>query len=374
MNPLKQLANLGQSVWLDYIRRQLLVSGELQRLIDEDGVTGMTSNPTIFDQAITGSHDYDESLRALARAGKPALDIYDTLSVQDVRMAADLFRPVYDRTAGRDGYVSLEVSPHLSHATEETIAEARLLWHKVDRANLFIKVPGTPEGVPAIRELISEGINVNVTLLFGLPRYREAAEAYLAGLEVRAEHNRPLRHVASVASFFLSRIDTLVDEQLEAQVRGGGPRAELAKALRGRVAIASAKAAYLAWRELFESDRFRRLEGQGARPQRLLWASTSTKNPAYSDVKYVEALIGPGTVNTLPPETLKAYRDHGEPALRLQDGAVEAPGVLDQLAAAGIDLSQVARRLEAEGVEKFVKPFDHLIKTIEEQGAAAGKP
>ena len=366
MNPLTQLAVLGQSVWLDYIRRQLLTSGELQRLIGEDSLAGMTSNPTIFDQAITGSHDYDEELRALARAGKPAQEIYETLGVQDVQTAADLFRPVYDRTNGRDGFVSLEVSPRLARATEPTITEARRLWHKVDRPNIFIKVPGTREGAPAIRELIGEGINVNVTLLFGLPSYRRSAEAYIAGIEARLARNEPVQHVASVASFFLSRIDVLVDDMLEARARDGGPQAGIAKALRGQVAIASAKAAYLIWKELFEGERFRKLAAHGARPQRLLWASTGTKNPAYSDVKYVEDLVGPDTVNTMPPETLRAYRDHGEPRVRLQEGAVEARRVLEQLAPAGIDLDQVTQRLEDEGVEKFIKPFDHLLETIEQ--------
>jgi transaldolase/glucose-6-phosphate isomerase len=370
-NPLLKLNSLGQSIWLDYLRRGMIVSGELQRLIEEDGLSGMTSNPSIFEKAIAGSHDYDDAIRALALEGKSVEETYQILTVEDVQQAADLFRPIYDETEGRDGFVSLEVSPHLAHDTDGTIAEARRLWAALDRPNVFIKVPATQEGVPAIQQLISEGINVNVTLLFGLPRYRKVAEAYIAGLEARAEQGKPIERVASVASFFLSRIDVLVDPMLEKVMQAGGPKAKIAEAPHGQVAIASAKIAYQMYQEIFDSERFLKLAGQGARTQRLLWASTSTKSPADSDVKYVEALIGPETVNTVPVETLNAYRDHGQPAPRLEEHVPEAYEVLDHLPQVGVDLNKVTQQLEDEGVEKFNKPFDQLMATLEEERAAA---
>ncbi len=370
-NPLVKLSGCGQSVWLDYLSRHLLNSGELRRLIDEDGLGGLTSNPAIFEKAITGALDYDDDIGKLSRQGKGIQEIYETLTVSDVQQAADLFLPVFHRLEGADGFVSLEVNPHLAHDTPGTIAEARRLWAKLDRPNVFIKVPATLEGLPAIRQLISEGINVNVTLLFGLPRYREVAEAYLSGLEARVA--RGLHPgVASVASFFLSRIDTLVDQTLKQM--GGA-----AASLEGEVAIASAKVAYSIYRQVFGSDRFRALQDQGARPQRLLWASTSTKNRAYSDVKYVEPLIGPETVNTMPLETLNAYRDHGEPACRLSEGADQAAAILQRLPELGIDLNRVTRQLEDEGVEKFDQPYDKLMSSLEgkqrqplDKGRAAG--
>ena len=285
--------------------------------------------------------------------------------MEDVQRAADLFRPLYDRVEGEDGFVSLEVNPHLAHDTQGTEAEARRLWQALARPNVFIKVPATKEGLPAIRQLISEGINVNVTLLFGLPRYREVAEAYIAGLEDRAAQGQPLGRVASVASFFLSRIDVLLDPRLEKLAAAGGPQAQTAKDLIGQVAIASAKVAYTIYQEVFGSERFQKLAAQGARPQRLLWASTSTKNPAYPDVKYVEPLIGADTVNTLPPETLAAYRDHGDPAPRLTEGVDRAAGILTRLPELGLDLDQATQQLEDEGVEKFNQPFDSLMATLE---------
>lgn len=300
-NPLQQLATFGQSIWLDYIRRDLITGGELRRLIEEDGLRGMTSNPAIFEKAITDSQDYDADIQAMAREGKGFAAIYETISQRDVGSAADEFRPLYDRTDGQDGYVSLEVNPHLARDTEGSMEEARRLWGALNRPNVLIKVPATAAGLPAIRQLISEGINVNVTLLFGLPRYRQVAEAYLAGLEARAIQGKSVRHLASVASFFVSRIDALVDPLLEKLIGQGGKEADLAKKVQGQVAIASAKMAYQIYREIFGGARFKRLAAQGAQVQRLLWASTSTKNPAYSDVKYVEALIGPETVNTAPP-------------------------------------------------------------------------
>jgi transaldolase/glucose-6-phosphate isomerase len=371
-NPLRKLESFGQSMWLDFLRRGML-SGELQQLIEEDGLSGMTSNPAIFEKAIAGSHDYDEAIGTLALEGKSVEEMYQTLTVEDVQRAADLFRPTYEEREGRDGFVSLEVNPHLAHDTDGTIAEARRLWAALDRPDVFIKVPATLEGLPAIQQLISEGINVNVTLLFGLPRYRKVAEAYIAGLEDRAAQGKPLDRVASVASFFLSRIDVLVDPMLEKLMRAGGRQAELAQSLHGQVAIASAKVAYQMYKEIFDSERFHKLAARGARPQRLLWASTSTKNPAYSDVKYVEALIGPDTVNTVPLETLNAYRDHGDPAPRLEEDVAEVREVLDLLPQVGIDIAQVTQQLEDEGVEKFNKPFDQLMVTLEEERDAALK-
>jgi transaldolase len=363
-NPLKRLGTLGQSIWLDYIRRDLMASGKLQRLIDEDGLRGMTSNPSIFEKAIADSHDYDGDIRAMALGGNGADAIYETLSQRDVESAADQFRPLYDRTDGQDGYVSLEVNPHLAHDTKGTIEEARRLWAALNRPNVLIKVPATANGLPAIQQLIGEGISVNVTLLFGLPRYRQVAEAYIAGIEARAAQGEPVRHLASVASFFVSRIDALVDPRLENLIAQGSKEVDLAKRARGQVAIASAKMAYQIYKEIFGSDRFRRLAARGARAQRLLWASTSTKNPDYSDVKYVEALIGPDTVDTAPLETLDAYRDHGEPEARLEQGVEEARRVLERLPELGIDIDRVTRQLEDEGVEKFNKPFDKLIEAL----------
>lgn len=375
-NPLLTLETLGQSVWLDFLSRPTIASGQLKRLIDHDGVSGVTSNPAIFEKAIAQSHDYDADIRRLARTGKGAEEIYERLVVEDIQRAADVFRLVYDDRDGRDGFVSLEVSPHLAHDRQGTIAEARRLWAVVDRPNLLIKVPATEEGLPAIRQLISEGINVNITLLFGLPRYRQVTEAYLAGLEARAAQGRPLQSVASVASFFLSRIDVLIDPQLDRICQGGWPAAELANALRGQAAIASAKVAYQIYKEVFAGPRFKELAKRGARTQRLLWASTGTKNPAYQDVKYVEPLIGPETVNTLPLETLEAYRDHGQPAVRLEEGVAEARHMLGSLAKVCVNLIQATQQLEDEGVEKFNQPFDQLMETLRKACVAAreGEP
>jgi transaldolase len=363
-NPLKTLGTFGQSLWVDYIRRDLITSGQLRRLIEEDGLQGMTSNPSIFEKAIVDSHAYDEDIRTMAREGQGVNAIYETLSQRDVQSAADEFRSAYDTTDGHDGYVSLEVNPHLAHDTNGTVEEAHRLWKMLDRPNVFIKIPATTEGLSAIQELISEGINVNVTLLFGLPRYRQVADAYLAGLATRAAREKPVKHVASVASFFVSPIDALVDPLLGKIIMQGGNKAALAKTLRGHVAIASAKMAYQIYKDIFGSDRFKTLADQGARVQRLLWASTSTKNPDESDVKYMEALIGPDTVNTAPLETLDAYRDHGNPKARLEQDVEEARLVLERLPELGISLDQVTQQLEDDGVEKFNKPFDKLLQTL----------
>jgi transaldolase len=372
-NPLLKLEALGQSIWLDYTRRDLIASGELRRLIEEDGLRGMTSNPSIFEKAITGSANYDEDIRAMAFAGQNPNAIYETLSQCDVQAAADEFRGVYDKTDGGDGYVSLEVNPHLAHDTRGTIVEARRLWRALKRPNVFIKVPATAEGIPAIRELTSDGINVNVTLLFGLGRYRQVATAYLAGIEERVAKGQSVKQVASVASFFVSRIDSLVDPKLEPLIKAGGGEADLAIAARGEVAIANAKMAYRIYKEIFvdretvAGNRFRELAERGARVQRLLWASTSTKNPEYSDLKYVEALIGPNTINTVPTETLRAYRAAGEPKTGLEKDMKQASRVLDSLPGLGINLDQVTEQLEAEGVDKFNQAFDKLINALKEK-------
>ncbi len=298
-------------------------------------------------------------------------EIYETLTVKDVRDASDLFRPLYDASGGESGFVSLEVNPHLAHDVEGTVSEARRLWRELNRPNVFIKVPGTMEGLKCIRRLIAEGININVTLLFGLPRYRKVAQAYILGLEDRAKGGGPLEAISSVASFFLSRIDVLVDPMLEEAMAGGGEKARLAEKAHGQVAIASAKEAYQIYKEIFGGKRFRKLQEKGARPQRVLWASTSTKNPNYPDVKYVEPLIGPQTINTLPQETLNAYRDHGDPAPRLEENIEEAREVFRLLSELGIDIDQVTQQLEDEGIEKFNKPFDDLTANLEQKRAAA---
>lgn len=373
-NPLLVLESFGQSIWLDYLQRNSLENGDFKRWIEQDGVGGLTSNPSIFEKAIAGSYDYDSAIHVLALEGKSLQEIYQALTVEDIQNAADLFRPTYDRLDGADGFVSLEVSPKLAHDTAGTIAEARQLWAAVSRPNLFIKVPATKEGLPAIQQLIGEGINVNITLLFGLPRYREVADAYLSGLETLSASGKPLGRVASVASFFLSRIDVLVDPLLEKLKPEADPTVVSATALQGRVAIASAKVAYQIYQEIFGRERFHKLAQKGARAQRLLWASTGTKNPDYSDVMYIEPLIGRGTINTVPVETLDAYRDHGQPTSSLEEGTLEAYSVLDGLRQAGIDLDALTQQLEDEGVAKFSKAFDQLMAGLSEKRAAAQEP
>lgn len=371
VNPLLDLEKLGQSVWLDFIRREALKSGELEGLINDDGISGVTSNPSIFEKAIAGSHDYDESIRAMALEGKSVDEIYRALTVDDIRNAADLFRPLYDSTNGGDGYVSIEVSPNLAHDAKGTIEEAKQLWEAVGKPNVYIKVPGTKEGLEAIRRLIGEGINVNVTLLFGLPRYREVTDAYLSGLEAREEKGEQIDGISSVASFFLSRIDALVDKVFEEKIQKQSADTMEAVRARGQVAISSAKLAYEVYGEVFGSERFQKLESKGAKKQRLLWASTSTKNPSYSDVKYVEALIGPETVNTLPLETLNAYRDHGDPTARLEIDVDTARRVMERIPALGVDIDAVTQQLEDEGVGKFSDAYATLIKALKDKKEAA---
>ena len=362
MNALRRLLEHGQSPWYDNIRRSLIATGELARMVEEDGLRGVTSNPAIFAKAITGSTDYDEALAEIRSRGPvEAADVYEELAIADIRAAADVLRPVYDATDGADGFVSLEVSPRLAHDTEGSVAEAERLWARVERPNLMVKIPATSEGLSAIRAVIGRGINVNVTLLFARSRWEAVAAAYLAGLEDLAAAGGDLTRVASVASFFVSRIDTAIDAQLDA--RGD----EAARALRGRAAVANAKLTYARWGELFAGEAFRRLAQLGARPQRLLWASTGTKDPAYSETMYVEALIGPDTVDTIPPPTWDAFRDHGVVESTLERDLDEARRALDALPEAGVDLDAVTAQLLDEGVEKFAEPFEELLATIAQQ-------
>ncbi|MDP1575077.1 MAG: transaldolase [Coxiellaceae bacterium] len=365
-NPLKTLGTLGQSIWIDYIKRDLFIDGKLKTLISEYCLRGMTSNPSIFEKAIAESNDYDVAIKTLSAEKKDVNAIYEALTQKDVQDAADEFRHLYDETKGLDGYVSLEVNPHLAHDTEGTLIEARRLWKALNRPNVLIKVPATKEGLPVIKQLISEGINVNVTLLFGLERYREVAEAYIAGIEARLALGQPVKNIASVASFFLSRIDALIDPMLAKKtIEHDDEMVNNTDNVEGETAIASAKLAYQIYETLFKSDHFKKLAENGAVVQRLLWASTSTKNPAYSDIKYVEALIGPETVNTLPLETIEAYRDHGDPALRLNTDIQEAEHAFEVLSALAINIDQLTQQLEDEGVDKFKKSYDQLMKTLE---------
>ncbi|WP_439585724.1 transaldolase [Dyadobacter bucti] len=362
----KQIHDFGQSIWLDFIDRKVILSGELKKLIEEDGVRGVTSNPAIFEKAISSSTDYDADIADLSKGDKTNEQIFFGLAVEDIRQACDLLSNVYneEEVVGADGYVSLEVSPFLAEDTHATIDQARELWKAVGKDNVMIKIPGTESGLIAIRTAISEGININVTLLFSLDRYEAVAEAYISGLEERVANNLPVDRVSSVASFFLSRIDILVDPLLDQNGLGE---------LKGEVAIASAKLAYQIYKRVFSSERWKRLAEKGAVPQRLLWASTSNKNPAFKDTRYVEALIGPDTVNTIPLETLEAYRDHGTPASRLEDNLETAEGIMERINDAGIDMGAVTKQLEEEGIEKFIVPFRKLLDAIGTQKDDAKK-
>ena len=368
MNPVASLSQqYGQSVWLDYIRRSLIAKGDLRRLVENDGLGGVTSNPAIFEKAISAGDDYTADIEASSK--DPSLDakaVFEKLAVKDIQDAADVLRPVYDRTKTIDGYVSLEVAPDLASDTAGTLAEARRLWKMVGRPNIHIKVPATPEGVPAIRELISEGINVNVTLLFARSAYEAVAQAFIEGLEARAAAGGDLAHVASVASFFVSRIDTLVDTQIEAKLKAatGADKATL-EGLRGKVAIANAKLAYQSYKKIFAGPRWEALAKKGAQVQRVLWASTGTKNPSYSDVMYVEELIGPDTVNTVPPDTLAAFRDHGRLRPSLEEDIPGAVTVLETLERVGISLKKATDELIVDAVKKFVDPYLKLLDAVE---------
>ena len=373
-NPLRSLQVFGQSVWLDYIRRSLITGGELRRLIDEDGLRGVTSNPAIFEKAITGSSDYRAVLEQPDVRALDAKSAYERLAVQDIRDAADALRPVYDDTSRRDGYVSLEVSPLLAYDTAGTLDEARRLWRAVDRDNLMIKVPATAQGISAVYELIGEGINVNVTLLFAQDSYERVAEAYIAGLETYAARGGDLKQVASVASFFISRIDTAIDTLIAARLQAGTDANEISvlRGLTGKVAIANAKLTYQRYQELFSGRRWQALAGQGAQTQRLLWASTGTKNPDYRDVVYIEELIGPDTVNTMPPATFDAFRDHGRPRASLVEDVESAADTMATLAEVGISMKDVTDKLLIEGVQLFSDAFGKLLKAVEKQTKEAG--
>ena len=358
-NKVKKIHEFGQSIWLDFIDRQIISSGNLQKLIDEDGIRGVTSNPAIFEKAISSSSDYDADIAEYGKDAGTTEELFFKLAITDIQAAADLFDPLYNEgVVGADGYVSLEVSPFLALDAEGTTKQAELLWKQVDRKNVMIKIPGTKPGLQAIRETIAKGINVNVTLLFGLQRYEEVTEAYISGLEDHLAAGHNIEHISSVASFFLSRIDVVVDPLLQEKGENG---------LVGEVAIASAKKAYEIYKRVFSTERWKALEAKGAKPQRLLWASTGSKNPAFKDTKYVEALIGPDTVDTVPLETIEAFRDHGIAADTLILGLDQATEALAKLQSLGIDLDKITQDLEDEGIEKFNKPFEKLLKAIEDQ-------
>lgn len=368
-NPLLQLVEAGQSYWLDNLTRGMIESGELKTRVAEEGLRGVTSNPNIFNKAIGKSSDYDAQIRELSRAELPIEAIYERLAIEDVRSACDILRPVFEESEGADGFVSLEVSPHLAHDPEATLKEAKRLFREVDRPNVFIKIPGTQAGLSAIEESLAEGVPINITLLFSVARYEAVANAYLRALERRLEQGLGLRRVASVASFFLSRIDTLVDQLLGHRRRVSGKPDP--QSLLGKTAVANAKMAYQSFKKIFSGERWNRLERQGARVQRPLWASTSTKNPRYSDVLYVEPLIGPNTVNTMPEETIAAFRDHGKVTKNSVEKDLEgARRTLGDLAELGIDLGCVTWQLENEGIQKFIEPYDELLKSLEAKRAA----
>jgi len=367
-NPIKELQQAGQSLWLDNISRPLMTSGELQELIDE-GLTGVTSNPTIFEKAIGESGDYDDQIRALAAQGKPVSEIMDALIIDDIQQAADLFQPIYERTNGADGFVSIELNPELAYQTDETIAAAKALHPRLNRKNVMIKVPATAEGLPAIEALTAEGISINITLLFSLERYEQVAQAYMAGLKRRLEQGKSVDSVRSVASVFVSRIDTAVDRLLEARIQAATSETERAaqRALLGKTGIANSKMIYQKFKELFHGPAFQDLRRRGASLQRVLWGSTGTKNPNYSDLLYVEGLIGAETVNTVPPATLAAFLDHGKVRPTLEEKLDEARATLQKIAALGINLQEVTDQLQEEGVRSFSDSYEKLIARLTEK-------
>ncbi len=367
---LLEIEKLGQSIWLDNLTRDLVESGELASMIDNQGLLGVTSNPAIFEKAIVGNKTYDAAIEAAIRAGKPLMEIYESLIFDDIRHACEIFKSVYEKSKAVDGYISIEVPPTLARSTEDTIREARRYNQAIGLPNVMIKIPGTPEGLPAVEQMISEGVSINVTLLFSVQAYIETAWAYIRGLEARVAAGHDISQVASVASFFLSRIDSVVDAQLDSLLAlpdlDGDRRAHL-ESLKGKVAIANAKIAYEEYEKILSSDRWQALAAKGAQPQRLLWASTGTKNPAYSDVMYVDALVGLNTVNTMPPATILACADHCDVAPRIGEDMAGAHAVIDALPGVNIDLDRVMAELLADGIEKFVQPFDSLMASLQEK-------
>jgi transaldolase/transaldolase/glucose-6-phosphate isomerase len=356
-NKIKQIEEFGQSIWLDFFDREIMDSGRLKKMIEDDGISGVTSNPSIFEKAISAGSDYDDDIATLSQTNGSNEAIFFDVAVKDIKRATAFFKPVYIKSNGMDGFVSLEVSPQLAHDTEGTIKQAVELWKAVDCENVMIKIPATTEGLPAIRKCISEGINVNITLLFGLQRYRQVVDAYLSGLEDRVKANKPIDHITSVASFFVSRIDVMIDATLKNGL----------SYLKGETAIASAKKAYEIYKDIFSGERFKKLEGKNAKRQRVLWASTSTKDASFIDVKYVEALIGPETINTVPVKTLEAFRDHGVAQNRLENGLKDATQLLAHLKENKIDLDDITQKLEDEGIQKFNKAYHKILVAIEKK-------
>jgi transaldolase len=365
-NPLRVLLAYGQSPWLDFIRRNILLNGDLKKMIQEDGLRGMTSNPAIFEKAITAGNDYDDIIKAPDAKSSTAMALYEKIAIRDVQDATDIFKSVYTETKGRDGYVSLEVSPFLAFDTQGTLDEARRLWRAVNRPNVMIKIPATPQGLPAIRQALEDGININITLLFAQSAYEQVAEAYLSALEARVAKGHDIAHIASVASFFVSRIDSLVDSKIDAMLKTetDAKRKSLLESLRGKVAIANARRTYAKYQELFGGARWKALAAKGGQTQRLLWASTSTKNPKYRDVLYVEELIGADTVDTVPPATFDAFRDHGKLRPSLTENVDGANKTMQDLEAAGISMKEVTDKLIADAVKLFQDPFKQLLDTI----------
>lgn len=367
--PIFEIENTyGQSIWMDNLSRDIIESGELKKLIEDKGIVGITSNPAIFEKAIAGNKVYDKDIEKGIKAGKSVTEIYEDLVFTDIRNACDIFLPIYEKTNGLDGYVSIEVPPDLAKETESTTKEAKRYFEAIGKPNVMIKIPGTPEGLPSVEATIAEGINVNVTLLFSVDSYVDTAWAYIRGLEKFAEKGGDVSKVASVASFFLSRIDSNIDDRLDEKIKAGGNEDKL-KSLKGKIAIANAKVAYQKYKEIFGSDRWKALADKGAKVQRLLWASTSTKNPEYSDVMYVDELVGADTVNTLPPNTIEACADHCDPASRIESNVEQAQEMLDTLADKEVDinLDEVMDELLEEGIDKFIKPFESLMSSLEDK-------
>jgi transaldolase len=370
MNPIHELHKLGQSVWFDNIERRILENGELASMVENGIIRGVTSNPSIFNNAISNSKDYDGAIIPLAKGGNNKVEIYEALVIEDIQAACDLFAPLFQKTKGEDGYVSLEVSPYLADNTKGTIDDARRLWGLVDRPNLMIKIPATIKGLPAVTQVIADGINVNVTLIFSIERYQKVMDAYLTGLERRLESGETIGAVTSVSSFFVSRIDTKIDGWIQEQITDGRLTTDQGNVLFGKIAVASAKLAYVKYKEVFHGERFGRLKEKGGRIQKALWASTSAKNPEYPDTKYVDDLIGPDTINTIPPNTLDAFGDHGTAKLTLEEDVPAAQSSLDYLASIGISLAKATKDLEKQGVQSFADAYSALLESVEKRRLA----